>query len=120
MIYKSLGLIQANYIVDGVIFRLGEQFEGFVDAFNNCREQGYVMCIYKHKNEKGISSFRDCLSIYVYNNRHTDNPSVSWDYEFHKKLYSEDAYYNRTVSFDTVDGAIEKIIELILDFDNED
>lgn len=116
MICKSLGLIQANYIVDGVIFRLGEQFDGFVDAFNNCREQGYVMCIYKNKN----ASFKNCLSIYIYNNRHTDEPSVSWDYEICEKLYSEDAYYNRTVSFNTVDGAIEKVIELILDFEDEE
>lgn len=111
MISKSYGLIQANYIVENVIFKIGRRFDGFVDAFNNCREQGYVLCVYTYA--------RKCLSIYIYNNRHSDNPSITWDYEFARKLYSDDAYYNRTLVFDTVDGAVDKIIELILEFENE-
>lgn len=118
MISKSYGLIQADYIVENVIFKIGNRFGGFVDAFNNCREQGYVLCVYAI-NEMGIMSLRNCLSIYIYNNRHSDNPSITWDYEFAQKLYSEDAYYNRTLVFDTVDGAVDKIIELILEFENE-
>ena len=106
MLYKNKGIIMAEYILQMVNNRVCDSVDGFVDTFNNCREQGYI--IYIHKNMK-------VLSIYVYANRHTDMPSITWEVDelMGDKIYSEDAYYNRTKCFETPDDTVEGIIELI-------
>lgn len=110
MIYKVKGLRVANYIVEEVIaYCTGWEVpvDGWVEAFNNCREQGYIINVFHNQTN---------LGIYVYCNRHTDMPSFTYDIGFMDKIYSEDAYYNRTFSFDTADDTVNAITELIETF----
>jgi hypothetical protein len=110
MIYKNKGIVMADYIIENV-FRnlcLDVELNGWIDAFNNCREQGYIVYLYDGKGR-----LDDYLTIYVYQHRNTDLPTLSWDYRFGGQIYDEDTWVNRTESFEDMDGAIEKMTELI-------
>lgn len=115
MIYKNIGLVYADYIVNCVKHRLDDTVSGWVEGFNNCREQGYKMYFY------GKNCDVNGMAIYVYGGRHSDKPTITYDFGnvCNDKLYSEDAYYYRTEEFDTSDGAVDRICELIMNFVNE-
>ena len=49
----------------------------------------------------------------------TESPAADFGNVCNDKLYSEDAYYYRTEEFDTSDGAVDRICELIMNFVNE-
>lgn len=104
MIYKNKGIIMADYIVEQVSRRCSE-VSGYIDTFNNCREQGYIVYLF--------NSLREHLTIYVYAHRNTDLPTLTWEYAYGDKIYSEDAWLHRTVSYETVDYAVDGMVELI-------
>ena len=112
MINKSKGIIMADYIIENAIRNLNLELDGWIDAFNNCREQGYI--IYLHPTNSW--DFKDYLTIYVYAHRNTDKPTITWEYDFGGSLFNQDAWLNRTESFDDLDQAIMQIDELIAEY----
>lgn len=120
MIYRHKGLIMADYILNKTIYELADRFdeiEGHVEGFNNCREQGYILCVRKNNDAEEFDPHKHFLSVYIYNNRHTDMPSLTWDYAYTNKLYSEEAYEDRTECFATADEAVERLVNMIENFE---
>ena len=118
MIYKHKGLNEAEYIIgeavkqiDNYKYESGIELSGWIEAFNNCREQGYSMCLYPSFDCK--YSENNYLTIYVYCNRNSDKPSITWEPCFSYQMYSEDAYYNRTQTFDSLEETLNRVMELV-------
>ena len=99
--YKNKGIIYAEAVASW----LGNwEVDGWIETFNNCREQGYILRLENNT-----------VTVYVYAHRNTDKLTISWDEGYGDRMYSEDAYYNRTISFDTVEQAVDKIMKIIED-----
>lgn len=115
-IYKNRGFIYADYVLN----YLGNYIERddiycHVDAFNNCREQGYIVTVHYEDRCKWEDGKAEGLTLYLYNNRWSDEPSVTWEnFASYDKLYSEEAWAERTKTFEHIEDLVifvEKLIE---------
>ncbi len=88
-----------------------DEFEGYLQTFNNCREQGYYLAISK-KNYKPFKQ----LYIWAFECRNSDNIVVITSHEIPDNgMFDEEAYKNRKLFryngyFEACDY-IKKIIE---------
>ena len=73
----------------------GVKISGYLQTFNNCREQGYVLTVYSTYNNKNKTE-KD-LYIWVFEARNSDEIVVvnSTNYPM-KGMFSDDDYENRT------------------------
>ena len=117
MIKFHRGLVMAEYIVNNAIDWVeyfndnnNADLTGVVEAFNNCREQGYILRIYP---DKDFTNEEKRITFYVYNHRNTDLPTVSWDKVYAGAIYSEEAFYSRRTQFDTCEQAVTYIRDTI-------
>lgn len=109
MLRKNKGLVMADYIAENVERKLegAVNCSGFIDALNNCREQGYILYLYDDKKY---------LTMYVYAHRNSDKPTITWEYAFGGQMYSEEDWIERTKSFDSVDDTVDAACEIIADY----
>ena len=93
-IRKDKGLIYSQYVLDFLgLYIDRKDITCSVTSFNNCREQGYILTFYNDDSTKG-------LTLYIYAHRVSDEPTITWENKATwEKLYSEDAWINRTKSF---------------------
>ena len=93
------------------------KIDGYLETFNNCREQGYVLrvdsCDYDDKNRTA-----DVIYIWVYENRSSDNIVVSYQINEHpyNGMFSDETYEKRRKLFDygQYQEAADYIEELIV------
>ena len=96
----------------------GAKINGYLECFNNCREQGYVLTVYS--TDYGCKD-RPCdLRIWVCEDRHSDNILVIWDDNRRKPeavsaVYGEEAYAknSRHFSYDEFFAAAKYIVNLV-------
>lgn len=106
-IYKNKGIIYSNTILE--LLLNGDLEEHIaVDTFYNCREQGFRLWV------RDNDDYSDIISIWVYANRNSDKPTITWTTQFvSSDMFDEDSWANRTESFNTCDEAVTRIEELI-------
>ena len=88
---------------------------GYLECFNNCREQGYVLATqsYDYENEKRT---KESLYIWAFENRSSDNIVVCWQTEYPDKgMYSILTFENRRKLFkyNELQSAADFIVELV-------
>lgn len=94
----------------------GVKISGYLECFNNCREQGYVLQVYStdYKNEERT---KETIYIWAFENRNSDNIVVSWQNELpgNGMMFSEDTYKERRKYFNHGDyaKASDFILELV-------
>ena len=77
------------------------KIDGYLETFNNCREQGYVLrvdsCDYNNKNRT-----TDVIYIWVYENRNSDDIVVAHQFNDypHNGMFSDETYEKRRKYFD--------------------
>ena len=106
---KCRGLIIAEAVLNAVALWAEEKEFSLafrVEAFNNCREQGLIL--YASRD------FETKLTVYVYNHRNTDKPTVTFEYCYGDSIYSKEAWQYRTMQFDGIWGAVNFICNLIV------
>ena len=112
-ILKNRGINYANYILDELSNYYADEEKMYihVETFYNCREQGYVLT-FRHNDDLSKE-----INIWVYGQRNSDEPTISWgkDKEFNN-MFTEETYRNRTRTFDTIEKAINQIIDLVKDY----
>lgn len=78
----------------------GVKISGYLECFNNCREQGYVLQVYStdYKNEECT---KETLYVWAFQNRNSDNIVVSWQNKLpgNRMMFSEDTYKERRKYF---------------------
>ena len=91
------------------------KISGYLECFNNCREQGYVLhvdsCDYNDPNMT-----KSQLCIWAFEARSSDEIVVSWQTEYpHNGMFSEDTYKNRRKYFhyNELQKAADFIIDLV-------
>lgn len=114
-VYKNKGLTYSNYLLDRIsqYFIDDNKLSMRVETFYNCREQGYVLRI----NE--VEDYNKALCIWVYAQRNSDDPTITWDYIIMPKenanMFNEESYINRTLS-GNVDEVTMKAIDIIKEY----
>ncbi len=94
------------------------KISGYLECFNNCREQGYVLhvstCDWDNENRT-----KEDLVIWAFEARSSDEIVVSWQNEYpHNGMFSEDTYYNRRKYFhyNELQKAADFIIDLVKEY----
>jgi len=95
------------------------KISGYLEVFNNCREQGYVLhvssCDWENKDRTS-----DDLIVWACEARSSDEIMVVWssEYPVNKGMFSEEDYNNRRKYFhyDELQKAADFIIELVKNF----
>ena len=112
MIYKNKGIKYGEYILNDLSYYLDESpdLRISVETFYNCREQGYLLNVYK--------GFNLLSQIWIYAQRNSDDPTITYknDGEYSTEdgnRFDEDSWLNRTKSFKNIDEASEYTIKLI-------
>ena len=88
---------------------------GYLECFNNCREQGYVLHIYStdYDNEERT---RTDFHIWAHEHRNSDDIVVRWQTEYPQNgMFNEETYRERTICFkyDDYQKAANYIHELV-------
>ena len=113
-VYKSRGIIYSQTFVDLLNYRLSdnENIGATIEAFNNCREQGYIIRV--HHDDARRNDLEKGLTFFVYNNRWSDEPAITWeDKEMFDTIYSEEAWSERTETKEHVEDIVDIAIDLI-------
>lgn len=114
-VFKNRGFIYGDYVLN-YIEHYVERNDIYchVEAFNNCREQGYIATIHYKDSSNYIDGHLEGITFYLYNNRWSDEPSVTWEnYASYDKLYSEEAWGERTKTFKHVEDLAIFTAEMI-------
>ena len=93
------------------------KISGYLECFNNCREQGYVLHVDSVDWDNENKTKTD-LVIWAFEARSSDEIVVSWQNEYpHNGMFSEDTYNNRRKYFhyNELQKAADFIIELVKD-----
>jgi len=88
---------------------------GYLECFNNCREQGYVLHV-DSVDWDNPEHTKDSLVIWAFEARSSDEIVVSWQTEYpHNGMFSEDTYKNRRKYFhyNELQKAADYIINLV-------
>ena len=111
-VFKNRGIIYAQTFLDLLNYRVEDNNIGCsVESFNNCREQGFIIRVHSEDSRYDLSKG---LTFYVYNNRWSDEPSITWeDKETFDTLYSEEAWSERTYTSSNIEDIVIKASELI-------
>lgn len=115
-ITRNRGIKYSEYIIEtiGSYFADNNDIYASVETFYNCREQGYVLRV--HDN----NDYNKSLCIWIYAQRNSDDPAISWDYIVIPKeeanMFSEETYRERTEYFNNVNEASMKAINIIKDY----
>lgn len=115
------GIKDAQYIIERAVEELNnrtwtEALEKYyrgalVQTFYNCREQGFSLSFLKNWEIKDIEI--KPIQFYVSHGRSTDAIMIVVDNQPYdaQALFTEEAYKSRRVLFNTVDEAVEFIVE---------
>ena len=113
-IFKTRGIIYCESFLQLLTYYLGDddRIGCSIEMFNNCREQGYI--IHLHWEDEKRFDENAGLTIYVYNNRWSDEPTFTWeDKETFDTLYSEDAWENRTITCKHIEDLVKEAVDII-------
>jgi transposase len=105
-VYKNKGIIYAEAIVNLLANR---DLEGtlHIDLFYNSREQGYKVIFY-------TEDYKAKNTIWIYAQRNSDKPTITWKEGYGlDEIFDEESWAKRTISFDTIEEAVNKIGELL-------
>ena len=91
------------------------KISGYLECFNNCREQGYVLHVDSVDWDNPNKTKTD-LVIWAFEARSSDEIVVSWQNEYpHNGMFSEDTYNNRRKYFhyNELQKAADYIVNLV-------
>ena len=91
------------------------KISGYLECFNNCREQGYVLHVDSVDCDNENKTKED-LIIWAFEARSSDEIVVSWQNEYpHNGMFSEETYNNRRKYFhyNELQKAADFIIDLV-------
>ena len=92
------------------------KISGYLSAFNNCREQGYVLHV-SSSDFDNENRTKDNLYIWAFEARSSDEIVVSWqtEYPYDRGMFSEDTYNNRRKYFhyNQLQEAADFIVDLV-------
>jgi hypothetical protein len=91
------------------------KISGYLECFNNCREQGYVLHV-SSVDWDNPNQTKEDLCIWAFEARSSDEIVVSWQNEYpHNGMFSEDTYNNRRKYFhyNELQKAADFIIDLV-------
>lgn len=91
------------------------KISGYLECFNNCREQGYVLHV-SSTNWDNENRTKTDLVIWAFEARSSDEIVVSWQTEYpNNGMFSEDTYKNRRIYFHyhELQKAADFIIDLV-------
>ena len=92
------------------------KIDGWLECFNNCREQGYVLTV-SSSDFDNENRTKDNLYIWAFEARSSDEIVVSWqtEYPYDRGMFSEDTYNNRRKYFhyNELQQAAKFIIDLV-------
>jgi len=98
------------------------KISGYLECFNNCREQGYVLHVDSVDWDNPNKTKKD-LCVWAFEARSSDEIVVSWQTEYpHNGMFSEETYKERRKYFhyDELQKAADFIIDLVKEhFANE-
>lgn len=115
------GIKDAQYIIERAVEELNnktwtEALEKYyhcalVQTFYNCREQGFSLSFLKNWDIKDIEI--EPIQFYVSHGRNTDTIMIVFDYQAYdaQALFTEEAYESRRLYFDSVDRAVDFIVD---------
>ena len=115
------GIKDAQYIIERAVEELNnktwtEALEKYyrgalVQTFYNCREQGFSLSFLKNYDIKDIEI--NPIQFYVSHGRSTDAIMIVFDYQSYNAgaLFTEEAYESRRLYFDSVDKAVDFIVD---------
>lgn len=115
-ILKDKGFKYGDYIIAtiGNYFSDENSIYTRVEAFYNCREQGYVLEV--HDNE----DYNKSVCIWICAQRNSDKPMVVWEESILPKeqanMFTEESYNQRYETFDYIEQASEKVINIIKEY----
>ena len=93
------------------------KIDGYLECFNNCREQGLVLHV-STTDFENENRTKDNLVIWAFECRGSDEIVVSWQNDFpNNGMFSEETYANRRVYFkyNEVQNAADYIVGLVKD-----
>ena len=108
IVCEALDIEQSEY---------GVKIDGYLECFNNCREQGYVLHV-DSTDWDNPNNTKEDLIIWAFECKNSDNIVVSWQTECpHNGMFSEDTYNNRRKYFkyNELQQAADFIINLVKD-----
>ena len=92
------------------------KIDGWLETFNNCREQGYVLTV-STSDFDNENRTKDNLYIWASEARSSDEIVVSWqtEYPYDRGMFSEDTYENRQKYFhyNQLQEAADFIVNLV-------
>ena len=91
------------------------KISGYLECFNNCREQGYVLTVDSVDWDNEDRTKQD-LHIWAFEARSSDDIVVSWQYEYpNKGMFNDDTYEHRRKYFhgDEIHKAAMFIVDLV-------
>jgi len=81
--------------LDMEVSELGTEIYGWLETFNNCREQGYYLCVRSSTNYT-----KQPIFIWVFEARNSDDIVVVWQTRHPKNgMFDEDSYEERNKHF---------------------
>lgn len=93
----------------------GVKISGYLECFNNCREQGYVLHVSSTDWDSDERTKQD-LCIWVHEHRNGDSIVVRWQHEYpNNGMFSEETYNSRSTWFhyDEIYKAAKYIVDLV-------
>ena len=93
----------------------GVKIEGWLETFNNCREQGYVLHL-GSTDFKNAKKTEENLYVWAFECRNSDDIVVSWQTEYpNNGMFSEETYKKRREYFryNGLQEAADFIIDLV-------
>lgn len=115
------GIKDAQYIIERAVEELNnktwtEALEKYyrgalVQTFYNCREQGFSLSFLRNYDTKDIEI--KPIQFYVSHGRSTDAIMIVVDYQPYdaQELFTDEAYESRHFVFDSVDEAVDFIVD---------
>lgn len=91
------------------------KIDGYLECFNNCREQGYVLHVSTNDWDNPNRTKTD-LNIWAFEARSSDEIVVSWQTEYPSKgMFNEETYKERRKYFryDEYQKAADFIVDLV-------
>ena len=114
-IVKNKGLKYGDYIIETInqYFAGENSIFARVDTFYNCRELGYVL-------ELKSEDYNKSICIWICAQRNSDKPMVVWEETITPQesanMFTEESYYQRYETFDYIEQASEKVINIIKEY----
>ncbi len=92
------------------------KIDGWLECFNNCREQGYVLHV-SSSDFENENRTKDNLYIWAFECRNSDDIVISWqtEYPYNNGMFSEETYKERRkyFNYDELQKAADFIVDLV-------